>query len=174
LSLSTIMSVDHVNNPRWPPRLIMELLVSQHYLKFLTSDLTSIFKLPLDCHNTSQASFSYLTFIVSEICPSSVCKQCTVFVIRSVSPLPFDLVSPYCWSWKVDNSQACDIPPWPNFHGLPTLLYLREVFVIRIVFPLPYNLSLPFLLHTLIMVGICQTNMWHLTFISFYLSTDFV
>jgi hypothetical protein len=47
LFFSTIMSVDHVNNPRWPPRLIMELLVFQYYLKLLTSDLTNIFKLSL-------------------------------------------------------------------------------------------------------------------------------
>jgi hypothetical protein len=44
------------NDPIWPPQLIMQLFVSQHYLKFLISDLSNIFK-------------SYLTFIVSDLCP---------------------------------------------------------------------------------------------------------
>jgi hypothetical protein len=40
-SSSKILSVYRVDYPRWPQRLIMQLLVYQHYLKFHISDLTN-------------------------------------------------------------------------------------------------------------------------------------
>ena len=52
------------------------------------------------------------------------------------------------------------------------LLYLRQVLVIRSVSPC--SLDSPYMVHTLIMVNICQTDILHLTFTSFSWSTDFI
>jgi hypothetical protein len=60
------------------------------------------------------------------------------------------------WSWCVHVRRLCVTWPWPHFHSLLLLLNLHKVFMIRSVSPLPYNRGSPYLVHTLIMEGMCQ------------------
>ena len=71
------------------------------------------------------------------------------------------------WWWCVHVRRLCVTWPWPHFHSLLLLLNLHKVFMIRSVSPLPYNRGSPYLVHTLIMEGMC-----HLNLTSFSRSTD--
>ena len=87
-------------------------------------------------------------------------------MIRSVYLLPYYLNLPYLYQLGM----CCLI--LTSFSWSDDIL--RQVFRIGSVSILPCNLDWPYLVHTLMMVGICQEDMCHLIFTSFSKSTDFV
>jgi hypothetical protein len=102
-----------------------------------------------------------------------------VFMIRSVSPLPYNIGLPYLVH-TIILEDTCQ----PDMYHLTLtsvswsidMLNLCQVFMItgRSVSPLPYYICLPYLVCTLIMEDTCQPDMYHPTLISFSWSIDWL
>ena len=154
---------------RSPVWLLLHKLSSPHYhyiRKMRRGD-----RLPLTrtswCVHVSQACVTWLWSHIDGILTLLNLSQ--VFVIRSVSPLPYNLGSPHIMVCTV--SQACVTWLWSHIDGLLTLLNLSQVFMIKSVSPLPYNLGSP---HIMVCTCTCQSGMCHLTLISYWWYTYFI